>query len=269
VKSQIDSPSVFPEKAISLPVETLRDYVGKYPLRPDDTIAVTEEDGSLFIQSTRGRKLPVYASAKDQFFIKAFPAQITFLRDESGSVNGLVLRQDGNEIHARKMISDPSALEKQLRLAHEKYDLHNQNAIEEGSYVSIGGIDQWIQIRGEDRANPVLLFIHGGPGGSALHRGTAWRSWEKYFTVVQWDQRGTGRTYRKNGEAEAPEMEIARMAQDGLEVSAYLCTHLNKKKIILFGGSWGSILSIHMLRKRDDLFSAYVGPFNSSSAASA
>jgi len=55
-----------------------------YPLRPDDTIAVTEVDGSLFIQSTQGRNLLIYASVKNQFFIKAFPAQISFLRAESG-----------------------------------------------------------------------------------------------------------------------------------------------------------------------------------------
>jgi pimeloyl-ACP methyl ester carboxylesterase len=51
-------------------------------------------------------------------------------------------------------------------------------------YVKIGGIDQWIQIRGEDRDNPVILFVHGGPGGSTIPISSGWQRWEKYFTIV-------------------------------------------------------------------------------------
>ena len=130
---------------------------------------------------------------------------------------------------------------------------------EEGLYVPIGGIRQWIQIRGEDRANPVLLYVHGGPGASALALSWAWQPWEKYFTVVQWDQRGAGRTYRLNGDAEAPGMTIDQMTKDGIEVAEYLRAHLHKEKIVLLGHSWGSILGINMVRRRPDLFSAYVG----------
>ncbi len=61
-------------------------------------------------------------------------------------------------------------------------------------FARIGGIDQWIGIRGEDRDNPVLLVIHGGPGSSYGIFTPVIRSWEKHFTVVQWDQRGAGRT---------------------------------------------------------------------------
>jgi len=137
--------------------------------------------------------------------------------------------------------------------------IHTPNGIQEGMYIPIGGIEQWIQIRGEDRNNPVLLFVHGGPGGSTLTLSSGWQPWEKYFTVVQWDQRGTGRTYRKTGSSIAPTMTVDRMTQDGIEVAEFLRTHLHKNKVILVGHSWGSWLGIHMIKKRPDLFFAYVG----------
>jgi len=141
----------------------------------------------------------------------------------------------------------------------QRFEIHTPNGIQEGMYVTIGGIQQWIQIRGEDRNNPVLLFVHGGPGVSSIPRSSGWLLWEKYFTVVQWDQRGTGLTYRQTGKSIAPTMTVDRMALDGIEVVEFLRAHLHKDKIILVGGSWGSILGIYMIKQRPDLFAAYVG----------
>ena len=126
-------------------------------------------------------------------------------------------------------------------------------------YVKIGGIDQWIQIRGEDRDNPVILFVHGGPGGSTIPMSSGWQPWEKYFTIVQWDQRGAGRTFRTTGESIATTMTLAQMTRDGVEVAEYLRAHLHKDRIILIGHSWGSFLGIHIVKQRPDLFHAFVG----------
>lgn len=131
--------------------------------------------------------------------------------------------------------------------------------IEEGRFVQVGDIDQWIQIRGEDRDNPVLLVLHGGPGLSYVPFTPTFRSWEQHFTVVQWDQRGAGKTYSRNDKAGSEPMTIDRMVQDGIEVTEFVLTHLNKSKLILFAHSWGTILGIPMLKRRPDLFSAYVG----------
>ncbi|MBU6298996.1 MAG: alpha/beta hydrolase [Alphaproteobacteria bacterium] len=133
------------------------------------------------------------------------------------------------------------------------------DGIAEAGYIRIGGIDQWIQIRGDDRRNPVVLLLNGGPGASWLRATQAFVPWEKYFTVVQWDQRGAGRTFEKSGESVAKTMTISRMVSDGLEVSNYLRAHLKKDKIILLGHSWGSILGVHMVKARPDLFYAFVG----------
>ena len=126
-------------------------------------------------------------------------------------------------------------------------------------YVKIGGIDQWIQIRGEDRSNPVILFVHGGPGTSTIPISSGWQPWEKYFTVVQWDQRGAGRTFRMTGDSVATTMTLAQMTEDGVEVAEFVRAHLHKDRIVLIGHSWGSFLGIHIVKRRPDLFHAYVG----------
>jgi pimeloyl-ACP methyl ester carboxylesterase len=83
--------------------------------------------------------------------------------------------------------------------------------------------------------------------------------WEKEFTVVQWDQRGTGKTLESTGPSVAATMSVDRMVQDGIEVSEFLRNHLHQEKIVLVGFSWGSRLGIHMVKQRPDLFYAYVG----------
>jgi len=144
-------------------------------------------------------------------------------------------------------------------LSAEAIAIHAPNGIDEEQYVRIGGIDQWIQIRGQDRDNPVLLCLHGGPGGTWIPMTVLFVPWEQEFTIVQWDQRGAGKTLETTGQAVADTMSVDRMVQDGIEVSEYLRNHLHKDKIILLGHSWGSILGIHMVKLRPDLFYAYVG----------
>src|SRR5208282_3179916 len=148
-----------------------------------------------------------------------------------------------------------------LRSRNEKqFAIASAKGIDEARFVTIGGIEQWVTIRGENRDNPVLLFLHGGPGDVT----NPWTfelfaPWEQQFTVVQWDQRGAGRTFGKSGPAIAPSITVDRMVQDGIELSEYLRKHLGKDKIVLVGHSFGSILGIRMARARPDLFYAYVG----------
>jgi pimeloyl-ACP methyl ester carboxylesterase len=132
-------------------------------------------------------------------------------------------------------------------------------AIHSAEYVKIGGIDQWITVTGADRRNPVVLFLHGGPGDAwSLVAESLFAGWEKELTLVQWDQRGAGRTYARSGPSVAPTMTVERMTDDGIEVAQYLIKHLHQKKIILYGGSWGSVLGIRMAHARPDLFHAFV-----------
>ena len=142
----------------------------------------------------------------------------------------------------------------------QDYAVATPNGIDEANYVKIGGLEQWITIRGEDRKNPVLLLLHGGPGDATNPWGYAgFRNWLKYFTVVQWDQRGAGRTFGRNGPAAASTITLERMVQDGVELAELLSKRLQKDKIVLVGHSWGSILGAFMAKARPELFYAFVG----------
>src|ERR1700748_789025 len=89
------------------------------------------------------------------------------------------------------------------------------NAIDELCYVSIGGIAQWVAIQGEDRANPVILYLHGGPGEAQSPFLDQFKPWLADFTVVNWDQRGAGKTYEKNGDA-TPDLTLDRVVADAV-----------------------------------------------------
>ena len=139
------------------------------------------------------------------------------------------------------------------------YAIHTPNGVQEDRFIRLGGVEQWISIRGEDTRNPVILFVHGGPGdATSLYGWALLRPWFKRFTVVQWDQRGAGRTYGRNGPT-TPDVTIARIVADGIELADSLTHALNKKKIVLVGHSFGSILGLQMVKTRPDLFYAYVG----------
>jgi pimeloyl-ACP methyl ester carboxylesterase len=134
------------------------------------------------------------------------------------------------------------------------------NGIERAQTVRIGGIDQWVTIRGDDRRNPVLLVLHGGPG--YVETPLNWwyaRGWEEYFTVVEWDQRGAGKTYLINDPAAvAPTMTRQRMLGDTEEMVAWLRRDLGKQRIFVWGHSWGSYLGLELARRHPDWLYAYI-----------
>lgn len=126
-------------------------------------------------------------------------------------------------------------------------------------FVEIGGIPQWVELEIEDAGNPVLLLLHGGPGGSTRMASASWRSWRRRFTLVHWDQRGAGRTFGKNGPVASDPMTFEQFVSDGLEVAEFVRAQLAGRDIFLFGHSWGSAVGVHMVKQRPDLFSAFVG----------
>jgi pimeloyl-ACP methyl ester carboxylesterase len=135
--------------------------------------------------------------------------------------------------------------------------------IDETGFVSIGGIDQWIAIQGQDVANPAILYLHGGPGEAQSPFLKQFAPWQSDFTVVNWDQRGAGRTYGRNGDAtpgmSPPEAAFDRMCEDVREVAEHTCRRLGQKKVILVGQSWGTQLGFSSIMKWPQLFHAYVG----------
>jgi len=127
--------------------------------------------------------------------------------------------------------------------------------------IEIGSVKQWISVRGRDRRNPILLFIHGGPGTTEMPVSWFYQApLEDYFTVVQWDQRGSGKTAVSNDQAAVvPTITYERMVEDSEEVVAYLRKEYGKDKIFVLGHSWGTLLGLELAKRRPDWLHAYVG----------
>jgi proline iminopeptidase len=139
--------------------------------------------------------------------------------------------------------------------------IHTPDGINTLESVRIGGINQWIEVRGESVKNPILLFIHGGPGSAFMPVARGFQDpWEKYFTVVQWDQRGAGKTYSSNSkEIQRQTTNVAQMHADTLEVVNYLRKRFGRDKIFVLGHSWGSFLGLQLAHDHPELMYAYIG----------
>ena len=134
-----------------------------------------------------------------------------------------------------------------------------ENSIAEIEDREINGVAQRLVIRGKDISNPILLRVHGGPGLSHLppiyrHFST---SLEDAFTVCYWDQRGSWPTSSDY----IPESTITldQIVNDGLKVVEYLKSRFNQEKIYIEGYSWGTVVSVKMIRQKPEYFYAYIG----------
>jgi pimeloyl-ACP methyl ester carboxylesterase len=131
-------------------------------------------------------------------------------------------------------------------------------SIAEISYRRLGGLDQWVMIRGESVANPPLILLHGGPG---LSEAALFRHFnaplEKSFTVVYWDQRGAGKSFDRG--IPPSSMTVERFICDLDELVEAVCRRLGKAKVAVFGHSWGSALGVLYAARFPDKVAAYVG----------
>lgn len=130
----------------------------------------------------------------------------------------------------------------------------------------IGGMDQYLLIRGQDRANPVLLWLHGGPGAAQMplaHATTA--ALEADFTVVHWDQRGAGRS--NPFDFDETSMSIERFVSDAHEVTRLVQEMLEVEQLVLLGHSWGAMLGARLAARHPGDYAAFIGvgqPVNTS-----
>ena len=133
--------------------------------------------------------------------------------------------------------------------------------VETMTKIAVNGTQQWISVRGNHTRNPILLFLHGGPASPDMPMAWTFQTpWEDYFTVVQWDQRGAGKTYAANDPDQvAAGMTIDGMTADANEVVEYLRRTYHKQKIFLLGHSWGSVLGVRIAQAHPEWFYAYIG----------
>ena len=135
------------------------------------------------------------------------------------------------------------------------------NGVQENYKVPLGDINQWIYVRGQNRANPIILFVHGGQASPMSPISWTWqRPLEEYFTIVNYDQRAAGRSFLEaDPETVGKTLKIDRYVDDAIELAEHLKRKYKKRKVILVGHSWGTIISVNAAIKRPDLFYAYVG----------
>jgi pimeloyl-ACP methyl ester carboxylesterase len=132
------------------------------------------------------------------------------------------------------------------------------NSISEKIWVDINGIEQGMFIESENDANPVLLVVHGGPGMPDHFLTNRYPTGlEELFTVVWWEQRGTGLSYRSDIPAET--MTVDQFVADTLAMTNYLRARFGKEKIYLTGHSWGSFIGIQAAAQAPQLYDAYIG----------
>lgn len=136
--------------------------------------------------------------------------------------------------------------------------IRGANAVAELLLLPVNGINQWLLIRGANRNNPVLLFLHGGPG--AAHIGVMRRyqkDLEKHFVVVQWDQRGAGLSGLEP--VDDATFTLEQFIADGLEVTRYLRERYHQERIFLVGHSWGSALGYMLAVQHPEFYPAFAG----------
>jgi len=129
--------------------------------------------------------------------------------------------------------------------------------INESMYVDINGTKQWINIYGEDKNNPVLLYLHGGPGAATSTADyPVLRKWADVYTVVTWDQRNSGKSYDKTYDTA---FTYDMLMTDGKEMTEYLLSYLNKSKITLLGHSWGSLYGANLALAYPEYYDCLIG----------
>jgi pimeloyl-ACP methyl ester carboxylesterase len=141
------------------------------------------------------------------------------------------------------------------------HKISTSSGIDQLEMVDIGGIQQALYFRGQNTDNPVILFLHGGPATANIpfiHRFQY--AWEEDFTVVNWDQRNTGKTFDANDpESVAKTLTVERALADAHEVTQYIKQKLGKDKVIVLGQSWGSILGTMLIQAYPEDYCMYIG----------
>ncbi|MGN1137414.1 MAG: alpha/beta fold hydrolase [Oscillospiraceae bacterium] len=139
-----------------------------------------------------------------------------------------------------------------------KIKIDTENGIQESTYIDIDGMKQYIQIRGESTENPVMIFIHGGPASpmgyvSAYYQ----RELESELTIINYDQRGCGRTYYAN-DCDA-NSDIDLLVNDLNAIVEYAKERFGKDNVIIAGHSWGTVIGSIYVQEHPENVSCYIG----------
>ena len=137
-----------------------------------------------------------------------------------------------------------------------RYNLPGSIALLEQFWLTSG--PQYVLIRGRERQNPILLFLHGGPGMPTMYLAHDFqRDLERNFVVVQWDRRGAGKSYAAG--VAAPNLSVNQEIEDTINLIDQLRERFHQQKIYLVGFSYGTYLGILVAQRVPERLHAYVG----------
>ena len=133
-----------------------------------------------------------------------------------------------------------------------------ENGVAEERYVQLGGVEQYVLIRGASRSNPIMLFVHGGPGTSAMAFNRVFsHALENDFLFVNWDQRGTGFSYAAGDDESS--LTLEQIVRDLDELVDRLLAEFNQQQLVLVGYSWGSLVGLEYVSRHPTKVATYIG----------
>ncbi|WP_366345354.1 alpha/beta hydrolase [Paenibacillus amylolyticus] len=136
--------------------------------------------------------------------------------------------------------------------------IKGENSISMLEQIEINGTGHEVMIRGVDRTNPILIFVHGGPGCSEIPYVRKYqKELEQYFTVVHYDQRGSGKSYHFFEDYSNLTTDV--LVDDLLALRGYVSKELGQEKVILIGHSFGTYIGMKAAAKAPTQFHAYIG----------
>lgn len=123
--------------------------------------------------------------------------------------------------------------------------------------IALDGASLYLEVRGAERSAPVLLWLHGGPGGAERPLFRYFNGeLERHFVVAYWDQRGAGRSF--DPEADPRQLTIARHLADLDAVVDHLRRSFARDELVLVGHSWGGALGLLYARANPGKLSAFL-----------
>jgi pimeloyl-ACP methyl ester carboxylesterase len=142
----------------------------------------------------------------------------------------------------------------------QRNKIHTENGIEESTYLDINGIKEYVQIRGEDIHNPVIIFIHGGPASPMSYVSSYYqKELESDYTIINYDQRGCGRTYYANEGEKTETIEPEELLSDLDALVDYAKERFGQEQVIIMGHSWGTVLGTLYCKAYPQKVLAYIG----------
>ncbi|HEX6223972.1 MAG TPA: alpha/beta hydrolase [Chryseolinea sp.] len=134
---------------------------------------------------------------------------------------------------------------------------HCQTPVDSSGTILVGGIKQFVSIKGRDNRNPLLLFLHGGPGNSVISYAEKFtQKLQEHFVVVQWDQRNAGKTLSINKSTRP--LAVTLFKNDTHQIIDSLLTRFRQSKLYLAGHSWGTVLGFYMAKNFPEKLHAYI-----------